>query len=491
MGATLNNQIEWIQNSIGFLLPELLITSLLVVTITIGLINKDQFHLLKIISALTYLVCAFLIVNEWPGNPVNLLNGMLRVDDFSACFKLLFLAGGLISILISEITEKRNASEYFTLLHSITLGSCLLAMSMNFILVLLALELISLSSYVLTGFNKGSKAAEGSMKYFLFGAVATSVMIYGLSILYGQSGTLYFASEGFVSTLINHSSPLILIAGLFVMAGILYKISAAPFHLWTPDVYESAPTPVVAFFSVVPKLAGFSLLIKFTLTINLFGQSTHDWQMIIGVIATLSILIGNLSALAQHNIKRMMAYSSIAQSGFLMIGLVTFSNQGIHFLIFYSVVFLLANFIIFISIQEFERKSTEGTFTSLSGMGTSFLFTAVLSLIGLISLTGLPPTAGFTGKLFLFSSLWESYEQTNKDILIWLLVIGLINTVISLFFYLKIPYYLFLKKGPAAEPEKQFTLGKAISSILAILLIYLFLQPSTLMNWIGKIGFIL
>jgi NADH:ubiquinone oxidoreductase subunit 2 (chain N) len=222
METNLNTQIEWIQTSLGFLLPELLITLLLVATLAIGLISKKQFQLLKIVSAISYVICALLILTDWPTSPVNLFNGMLRFDDFSSCFKLLFLSGGFLSILISNPEEKKHASEYFILIHAVVLGSCLLAMSMNFIMVLLSLELISLSSYVLAGFHQGSKSAEGSMKYFLFGAISTAVTIYGLSILFGQSGTLYFASEGFVS-LLSNPSPLILFSGLLVLAGYCLK----------------------------------------------------------------------------------------------------------------------------------------------------------------------------------------------------------------------------------------------------------------------------
>lgn len=192
-----------------------------------------------------------------------------------------------------------HPAEYFSLLLATTLGANLLVMSTDFIMVILSLELISISSYLLTGFHFTKEGSEGSLKYFLFGSAATAVMIYGISLLFGFTETFQFASSQFVSKLTAVDSPLLLISGFFVLGGFLFKSSAAPFHLWAPDVYESAPLPVVAFFSVVPKLAGIAALMKFTLAMHLFGQASFDWQSILATVAIISIVIGNASALWQ------------------------------------------------------------------------------------------------------------------------------------------------------------------------------------------------
>lgn len=484
----LSDQLYAIQVSLGFVIPEVILTFGLITILIIGLISKKSFVLPKFLSAATYLICLVVILSSWPADPINLFGDMMRLDDFSSGFKILFLSGGLITILITE--QKQNSTEYFLLIMAAVLGACLLAMSMNFIMLLLSLELISLSSYVLAGVDQQKQSSEASMKYFLFGAVSTAVMVYGFSILYGEAGTLNFASEDFVSNLVNNTTPLLLIGGLLVLAGLLYKISAAPFHFWTPDVYQASPTAIVAFFSVVPKLAGFSILIKISLALHLFGQSGFDWMQILSIIAIITVLAGNLSALLQTNIKRMMGYSSIAQSGFLLMGVVTMSKEGVHFVIFYSLVFLLANFLVFISIQQFEKNDFI-TFESLRGKGKNFWMTGILVLVGLISLTGLPPTAGFTGKLFLFSALWETFQQTEKSIVAVLLMTGLINTVISLFFYLKIPYYLYLKTSETAGASEKFSIRMGLSALLAAMLVYLFVQPEVVMNWISSISFML
>jgi len=489
----MNDQLQHIYESVSLVLPEVIISGSILITVLLGLILKTGKHvILKSLAVITYGVSIFFVIQQLPAGSTILFGDMLRTDEFSSYFKILFLTGGILGVWISGPQKENSSSEYFVLFHAVILGSCLLASSLNFIMVLLSLELISLSSYLLAGFGFDKKSSEGSLKYFLFGTVATACMIYGLSIIYGFAGTLDFSSDLFIKNLIELSSPLLLTGGLLTMAGFLFKITSVPFHLWAPDVYESAPTPVVAFISVVPKLAGIAVLTKFTLAINLFGQADYSWQVILAIISILSILIGNLSAIAQTNPKRMLAYSSVAQSGFLLIGIVTFSMDGIHFLLFYSAVFLIMNFLVFNSLNQFEQTWGDLKISSFAGLGAISLLPSMAILTGLVSLTGLPPTAGFTAKLFIFGALWGAWQQSGELILLALFVIGLLNTVISLFFYLKIPYYLFIKeKKLNTEPIKTDVAGNLLSLILVILVFYLFISPNELMGWINKITFVL
>ena len=267
-------------------------------------------------------------------------------------------------------------------------------------------------------------------------------------------------------------------------------MAAAPLHPWAPDVYEAAPMPVVAFFSVVPKLAGLGVLTKFALALNLFGQSDHDWQFVICLAAILSLTVGNFSALWQKRPKRLMAYSSIAQSGFLLVGVGAFIPHGINFMLFYASIYVLTTFLIFFYLQYFESNGLE-SLESFAGIGRTLVWPCVFLLVGFIGLTGLPPTAGFTAKLFIFSSIWESYQLSGKGILLWLLVFGLLNTVVSLFYYLRIPFYAFIKKSESVRHTNNPTFENffAIGLVLAILL--LFFNPDLLMRWINKINFVL
>jgi NADH-quinone oxidoreductase subunit N len=377
-------------------------------------------------------------------------------------------------------------------------------MSVNLLMVFISLELISIGSYVLTGFLFDKKGTEGSLKYFLFGSSASAIMLYGFSVLYGFTGTLDFSSKEFFEGLLNNSTPLFFIAGMMALAGFLYKIAAAPLHPWAPDVYESAPMPVVAFFSVVPKLAGIGVLTKFILALNLFGRSPYDWQIVISIVAILTLTVGNFSALLQKNPKRLMAYSSIAQSGFLLVGIAAFLPQGIHFMLFYASVYLLMNFLVFLYLHYFEMRGVT-TIASYQNSGPAFLWPSLFLLVGLIALTGLPPTAGFTAKLFIFTSLWESYHLSGKQILLWLLVFGLLNTVVSLFYYLRIPYYAFIKGGESGPKANNlgesaqrvfsrhtgFWIGNLLGFILVIAVLLIFFIPDLLMGWINKINFVL
>ena len=423
--------------------------------------------------------------------PTDLFNNMLRSDSFSAYLKILIDIGGIFTVVMTWRNQKQEQlSEYYALVITVVLGAHLLVMSMNFVTIFIALELISISSYVLTGFSFSRAGAEGSQKYFLFGSVASAVMLYGFTFLYGLTGTLDFSSREFVNALINKDSILFLVAGIMALAGFFYKMAAAPLHPWAPDVYEAAPMPIVAFFSVVPKLAGLGVLTKFTLALNLFGQSRHDWQFVICFVAMLSLTVGNFSALWQNRPKRLMAYSSIAQSGFLLVGVGAFIPTGIDFMLFYATVYLLTNFLVFIYLQYFESMGFE-SMESFAGVGKSFVWPCVCILTGLIALTGLPPTAGFTSKFFIFSSVWESYQLSGKPILLWLMVFGLLNTVVSLFYYLKIPFYAFIKNGKSPKKGNNLTFENFFGPGLVLLILLLFFKPDLLMRWINKINFVL
>jgi NADH-quinone oxidoreductase subunit N len=370
------------------------------------------------------------------------------------------------------------------LIIAIVLGANLLVMSTNFIITFISLEVISISSYVLAGFAFNKKSAEGSLKYFLFGSVASAIMLYGFSILYGISGAMDLFGEDLVNKLSAHQTPIMTIGVFMVLAGFLFKIVAVPMHPWSPDVYESAPIPVIALFSVVPKLAGLIVLIRFSASLTAIQVSTLDWGLVIGIIALFTITVGNFSALAQKNAKRLMAYSSIAQAGFLMIGAYT---RDIPFVIFYSTVYLIMNYTVFLCLQYFERCGID-SIEKFSGIGKSLLLPSIILLVGLIALTGLPPTGGFTAKLLIFTSLWKSYEAFGKGFSILLLIFGLLNTVISLFFYLKIPYYAFLKTGEPIKKQNILTFENLLALFLVLILLGLFFQPGLLMGRINDLS---
>jgi NADH-quinone oxidoreductase subunit N len=492
----INIKLETIANSLGFVVPEVILSVGILLLISVSLFpHTKRTNLVSWLTLLLFIVAlAYTILGWTSASPIHLFDGMVRKDGFASSFKILIDGAGILTVLMAmkneELIESRFKSEFFILLAAAILGAHLLAMTTHFIMAFLSLELLSIASYVLAGYSLTKSASEGSLKYFLFGSVASAVMLYGFSILFGLTGTLDFSSQIFAERLLNNDSPLILVGGLLSLAGFLYKMAAAPMHPWAPDVYEAAPMPVVAFLSVVPKLAGIAILARFTIALNLFGQSSYNWQIILGAIALLSILVGNLSALWQNNAKRMMAYSSIAQAGFLLIGVVCFSNQGIQFMFFYAIVYLLSNMAVFVCLQVFEKNGVT-SIQSFSGIGKSQVFMSVVLLVGLIALAGIPPTAGFTAKLFIFTTLWSTYELTKNDLLIWLLVLGLLNTVVSIFFYLKIPYYAFIKTNDSIPSAKKTAIENYLALILVVLILFLFIRPDLLMGWLNRINFVL
>lgn len=477
-------------------MPELILACGILLVIIAGFFTRNKKTNFNALLALAFLLASLtyaILCWHTYATPLTLFAGLIRCDQYSTYFKILIDAGGILTVLMSlrskDISSEKFNSEFYALLISAVLGAHLLVMSTNLTMVFISLELVSISAYVLAGYSFTKKGAEGSLKYFLFGSAASAIMLYGFSILFGITGTLDFTSIDFTGRLIGNQSLLVVIAGIMAFAGFLYKVAAAPMHIWSPDVYEGSPMPVVAFLSVVPKLAGIVVLSKFAMAITLFGQSQFDWQVTLGIIAMLTIGIGNLSALWQTNPKRMMAYSSIAQSGFLLIGIVCFTEQGMHALLFYSAVYVITNFSVLLLLQAFETHGIE-SIPSFRGIGKTFLFANIVLLVGLVSLSGIPPTGGFTSKLFVFATLWSSYEQTGKEILLWLLIFGLLNTVISLFYYLKVPYYAFLKT-PVSQPQRQNTqFENFLAFILVAGAVFLFIRPDLLMGWLNTINFV-
>ncbi|SKC78473.1 NADH-quinone oxidoreductase subunit N [Ohtaekwangia koreensis] len=492
MGNDLRSTLDHIFESLLVLGPEVILSIGILLVIIVGLVKKE--HAIPTLLSLLIFSFSFLfIIADWKAltEPISLFQGMLRQDTFSLYLRGLTDIAGILTVLMSWRNQgaQRNLSEYYALIIAAVLGTHLLVMSTNLLMVFLSLELISISSYVLTGFLFDKKGAEGSLKYFLFGSVASAVMLYGLSMFYGFTGTLDFTSEVFFTKLYPNQTPLFFIAGLMTVSGFLYKIAAAPLHPWAPDVYEAAPMPIIAFFSVVPKLAGIGVLTRFIMAINLGGSASYDWQFVLGIVAILSLTVGNFSALMQKNPKRLMAYSSIAQAGFLLIGVIAFLPQGIQFMLFYATVYVVMNFLVFIYLQYFEKNGFV-SIAEYSGIGKTFLWPSIFLLIALISLTGLPPTAGFTAKLFIFSSLWEAYQLTGKNILVWLLIFGLLNTVVSLFYYLRIPYYAFIKNRESELKTNILAFENLFGFVLVLLILLFFFSPGLLMGWINKITFV-
>ena len=403
----------------------------------------------------------FLLLRMPAGASTEIYQGMAVLDPFAWFFQVFFVVVTAIAVAMSfrsrEIDENRG--EYFALMLVLCLGMIMLASANDLIMVYLALETVSIVSYVLTGWKPHSrKSSEASLKYVLYGAVASGVMLYGLSLLYGMAGSTDFHEVA--GALAGADGRAVSLASLLVFTGFAYKIASVPFHMWAPDVYEGAPTPVTAFLTVGPKAAGFAALIRFFYVVLAVPASASTWSAaavapawpaLIAILSIATMTVGNLSALGQNNMKRLLGYSSIAHAGYMLMGFVVLSHEGLQAVLFYLVVYCAMNIGAFLVVGAVADATGSEDISAFRGLGTRSPFAAVSMSIFLFSLIGLPPLAGFAGKLQLFAGVIHAAQTSAPQIsqLYWALVLfGLVNSVISLYYYARIVKAMFLESAP-------------------------------------------
>jgi proton-translocating NADH-quinone oxidoreductase chain N len=417
--------------------------------------------------ALAGLTLALLATALLPGANQALFSGMFAVDPFAIFFKVVaYLAVGLVVLFsvdyMSGVPEGPEAprgivasrpfsGEFYGLLLLSALSITLVAASTNLIMIFLSLEFLSIGSYILVGYLRDdARSSEAALKYFLFGAMASAAMLYGMSLIYGLTGSLGLAEIARFFT--SKESPgyqiVIYPAAVLVLAGLGFKIAAVPFHQWAPDTYEGAPTPVTAFLSVAPKAAGFAALLRFFITA--LPHVAVDWALLIAVVSVATMTVGNLIAIAQANVKRMLAYSSIAQAGYVLIGLaavgsLTSNEFGTPAVLIYLLGYLFTNLGAFIVVIVFERATGSNQIADYAGLMRRAPFLAVSLVVFFLSLTGFPSTAGFIGKLFVFASAIQGQ-------LVWLAVLGVVNSVISVYYYFNVVRQMFFLPAQDTSP---------------------------------------
>lgn len=512
----LAEQLAEIAGSLGYLLPEIWLSfSVLLIVGLDLLIPKRWPRAIGIFSFIILIITFVLLCLQWQifESPTRFLVGMLQLDDFAVFFKLIFCLAGIFAILLS-LSPKRNhvitfpearQGEYYGIMLALVTGTMLMSQSVNLLSVYLSIEFVSICSYILTYFNFDKKSAEAGMKYILFGGVASGLMLYGMSLLYGLTGTLNFTEPAFAEALQQAPFMLLAVGIVLTLSGFLFKLAAVPLHLWAPDVYEGAPTPVVALFSIAPKVAGIAVLMRFLHSLNIPSLSTDigfNEQWLLAILAIVTMTLGNLIALWQTNAKRMMAYSSIAHSGTMLIGVLAYSQLGMESILFYASIYLFMNFAAFFLISILARSTGNEQINGYKGMGMQYPLVGVLMVVVMIALTGLPPTAGFTAKLLIFSALWKQYQQTENTLIFSVLLLGLLNTVVSLFYYLKIPLYMFFRQTepsekqteigkPVREPLRVTLVEKVVATLLIFPLLLLFFKPDLIINFITRISLLL
>ncbi|MFH1229953.1 MAG: NADH-quinone oxidoreductase subunit N [Planctomycetota bacterium] len=440
-------------DSLKYFLPEIVLVGGVLFIILFDLVT----NLRKFIPYITLwiLAVAFFISANMLSPSIDgiLFEGLIRLNGFTVFFKLLFSVATFLTVLFSIARQKEHQSiEYYSLLLISTLGLFLLSSANDLLMIYIGLETVSISSYLLVASQKGVlKSSEAGLKYVIFGAIASGIMLYGMSLLYGIYGTTSFdlLFDKISAMPQENCYHLILSASLFmIFIGLGYKIAAVPVHMWCPDVYEGAPTEITAFLSVAPKAAGFAIIIRFLYNVlqPTFSPITPDpaillfvshWQIILVIISVLTMTIGNLAALHQTNLKRLLAYSSIAHAGYILMGLVILSNDGIQAMVFYLPVYLFMNMGAFFVVYIIERATGKVDITEYEGLGWRLPFIGVIMSIFLFSLVGLPPLGGFIAKFYLFAAVIDAKWYI-------LAIIGLFNGVISLYYYARIVRAMFL-----------------------------------------------
>ena len=428
------------------LMPELIIILTFILVAIFDLFNSIQ----KTVAAwLTIVGCAIALYVSIDMLQVGMegteFSNMIQVDKYSLFFNVIFLVSTILVVLISMNylgRQDRRQGEYYLLILLATLGMMLMASGNELIVVFLGLELMSLSLYVLAGyFQRSMASSEAGMKYLLLGAFASGFFLYGIALIYGGAGTTSIPKIASAIT-VNAKSPLLLSGMFLLVVGFGFKVALVPFHQWAPDVYEGAPTSIAAFISAGPKAAGFAAFLRIFLEALQNIQS--EWIVVVTILAALTMTVGNLVAIAQRNIKRMLAYSSIAHAGYVLVGLAAANKDGISSAMFYLLVYCIMNIGAFGAVILARTEDGESLMISdYAGLGFKKPLLALFMTLMLLSLAGFPPTAGFVGKFYIFRSAVESGQ-------IWLVIIGAINTAVSAFYYLRVVVAMYMRE-PEAE----------------------------------------
>jgi NADH-quinone oxidoreductase subunit N len=482
------------------LAPELVLGTVSLIVLVMDLVWKERgSSRLGWIAIVGLAISGILLILAFDGSVGDTAFGIVVVDKFGNFFKL-FTCGALmvvIGFVMGDRNERKDRiGEYYFLLLGAAMGIFFMVGTNNLLLLILGLELLSLSSYALAGFHKGEKrSAEAAMKYVVFGGFSTGVMVYGISLLYGLTGTLDLqvmagTAEGVgltrsLADAVTTSPTTVALAMIMILGGFAFKIAVAPFHFWAPDVYEGAPTPVTTFLAVASKAAGFGALLRFLAVLFMSPDvatavGAYGLQMatLIAIMAAVTMTLGNLAALRQESVKRMLAYSSIAHSGYVLVALVAMNGEGLEAAMLYLVAYYLMNLGAFGVLIYFHGQTGKETFESLNGLGRAAPVISVSAIVFLVSLTGLPPTVGFFGKLAVARAAMAAQDGAYA----WLVLLMLLNSVVSLYYYMRVAKHLFLKDSEVRTVRPQPAMATLLAVFAALNVIFL-LYAEPLMNW--------
>ena len=470
-------------DKLNFIYPEIFISLSVMFLLILGVFKKKSSNLIVSLSVITLIGTLVLIF----GNPIDtnlsLFDGGYKIDYMSSYMKILTILSGIFVLITSskflKIYKLFNI-EYPILILCSILGMMVMISSNDLIVFYIGLELQSLSLYVLAAFNRDQiKSSEAGLKYFVLSALSSGLLLYGCSLIYGFSGTTNFDQ---ISNLMNNDQYGLTFGIVFILVGLAFKISAVPFHMWAPDVYEGSPTSVTLFFAVAPKIAALTVIIRFLYVpfVNVIDQ----WQLIIVFLSLASMIFGAVAAIGQKNLKRLIAYSSIGHMGYALAGLCVGTNQGIQSSILYISIYLVMNLGFFSCLFMLKRNNTYfENIDDLSGLSKNHPLISLSLMVVLFSLAGIPPLAGFFAKFYIFKAILDQSMY-------YLAIIGLLTTVIAAFYYIRIIkiMYFDLEKE---KYDQDYNLGlKFTLALSTILIMFYFIYPSKLLNLVSQINII-
>ena len=462
-----------------YILPELFLSVAIMSLLMLGVFIKKSFKLVSFLTILSLAFAIILVLNQ-PSEVVKIFNESYIIDKLSIFMKVLTLLFCLFVLLSSKDYIKNNnidKIEYPIIILASILGMILMISSYDLIVFYLGLELQSLCLYILASFKREDvRSSEAGLKYFVLSALASGLLLYGCSLIYGFTGSTNFET---IATNLNEANKGAVFGIVFIIVGLAFKVSAVPFHMWSPDVYEGSPTSVTSFFALIPKIAAITVFIRFMYVP--FINAINQWQAIIIFLSIASMIVGAVAAIGQQNIKRLMAYSSIGHMGYALAGLATGTNEGIQSLIIYLTIYLVMNLGAFGCIFMMKRENIfYENINDLSGLSKNHPILAFSFLIILFSLAGIPPLAGFFAKFYIFMAVIEVKMYA-------LAIIGLVTTVVSAFYYIRIIKVIYFDK-PKKPFDKNYDFGLKISLILSsILVLVYFIYPSILTDLVSSI----
>ena len=497
---SLPDSLTNILGSLAYFVPEVYLVMLFVTVLVTDLFfGRNSEKLCRIVACAGVLLIVIkdlkqsgLLLTSGQINGRFLFNQMLLLNRTAIDFKLIIDVVAFILLLYFGWDNKLKAhnkglSDLYTIVVGSVFGLHLMVMAVNLLSIYLAIEMVSIASYLMVAYrSENIFSVEAGLKYILFGAASSAIMLYGISLLYGFTGSLDLIAGNLLPGLMKVNPMAASFAIVLVLVGIGFKLSFVPIQFWVPDVYEGAATPVTAWLSTLPKIAAFGLLINFLRPFIVSADwKSFDFRLVLSVIGIISMIAGNFAAVLQNNVKRMLAYSSIGHTGFAMMAVVTFSTDGISALTFYLAVYAIANIGALGLATYFANITGAEGIDDYKGFAQQYPVASICFVIIIISLTGLPVTAGFNGKLLVFSAVYSVYQEAHNTSLLVLMITGALTTVIALFYYIKIPLNLFLKRSLAdVAPVKGSDNILALAIAISVGLIILGLFPGLIMKHI-------